>query len=260
MANIYHIDLNKKMIKNAKVAIIPGDPARVEKIAKALSKDSYELANHREYRTWIVPVGNKQHVLVTSTGIGGPSATIAVEELAYLGIRVFLRVGTTGSIQKGLKVGDVAITNASVRLDGASTHYAPIEYPAVADFDITRILVENAEKSKINFKVGITASSDTFYPGQERYDSFSKYVIKKFQGSLKEWQNLNVANYEMESASVLTMAAASGLKAGCMAGVIVTRASTETVNPKDVKKAEDNTIKVLKLSIPQLVELGKKTK
>ena len=255
MANIYHIDLNKQMIKNAKVAIIPGDPARVIKIAQALSKDSRELAFNREYRTWIVPCG-KSNILVTSTGIGGPSATIAIEELAYLGVKVFVRVGTTGSIQKDLKIGDIVITNASVRLDGTSTHYAPIEYPAVADFNVTRVLVESAETAKIKYKVGITASSDTFYPGQERYDSHTGYVIKRFQGTMKEWQKLNVLNYEMESSSVLTTCSALGLKAGCIAGVIVNRASSEKINHDDVKRAEMNSIEVVRNSINKLIALA----
>ncbi|HPN31077.1 MAG TPA: uridine phosphorylase [bacterium] len=257
MTNIYHINLNKQMIKNAKAALIPGDPARVIKIAKALSDKSYELAFNREYRTWIVPINKSDNILVTSTGIGGPSATIAIEELAYLGIKVFVRVGTTGSIQKNLRVGDIAITNASVRLDGSSTHYAPIEYPAVSDFNVTRILAESAESSKISYKIGITASSDTFYPGQERYDSYTGYVVKRFQGTMKEWQKLNVLNYEMESSSVLTSCAAMGLKAGCLAGVIVNRASSEKINHDDVVRAENNTIKIVEKSLEKLILLAK---
>lgn len=258
MSNIYHIDLNKDMIKNAKVVILPGDPARVIKVAKKLSDKSYELAFNREYRTWIVPLKNDNHILVTSTGIGGPSATIAVEELAALGVKVFVRIGTTGSIQKRLKIGDIAITNAAVRLDGASTHYAPIEYPAVSSFDVTRILVEAAERLDVNFQVGITASSDTFYPGQERYDSFSKYVIKRFQNTMKEWQQLNVQNYEMESSAILTTCSALGLKAGCLAGVIVSRASTETVDHSNVKMAEDNTIRIIEESAENLIAYAEK--
>ncbi len=258
MGNIYHINLNKKMIKNARVAIMPGDPARVIKIARELSKKSVELACNREFRTYLVPVGKNDNLLVTSTGIGGPSTTIALEELAMLGINTFVRIGTTGSIQKKLKVGDVAITSAAVRLDGTSTHYAPPEYPAAADFFVTRILVEAAEKSGIAFGVGLTASSDTFYPGQERYDSFSGYVIKRFQGTMREWQKLNVMNYEMESAALLTAASALGLRAGCLAGVIVSRASTEKIKKSDVARAEDNTIAVLGKGIDNLLRLSHK--
>ncbi|MCK8393990.1 phosphorylase family protein, partial [Erwinia amylovora] len=96
-------------------------------------------------------------------GIGGPSTTIAVEELAQLGVRTFLRVGTTGAIQQHLKVGDVLVTTGSVRLDGASLHFAPLEFPAVADFPCTTARVDAAKAQGARMHIGITASSDTFY-------------------------------------------------------------------------------------------------
>lgn len=105
-------------------------------------------------------------VIVCSTGIGGPSTSIAVEELAQLGIRTFLRIGTTGAIQANINVGDVLVTTAAVRLDGASLHFAPMEFPAVADFACTTALVEAAKASGATTHIGVTASSDTFYPGQ----------------------------------------------------------------------------------------------
>jgi len=260
MGKIYHIQLDRKMIKGARVALVPGDPGRVNKIAERISSKSRQLADNREYRTCLVPVGKGENILVTSTGIGGPSATIAVEELAMLGVRVFVRLGTTGSIQKNLKVGDVVITTASVRLDGSSTHYAPLEFPAASDFYVTRLLVEAAEQASIPFRVGITASSDTFYPGQERYDSHGKYVIRRFQGTMKEWQKLGVLNYEMESSALFTTAQALGLRAGCVAGVIVNRASTEAIRKADVARAEDNTIEVVIRSLDGLIALSRSRK
>ncbi|MFH1038863.1 MAG: uridine phosphorylase [PVC group bacterium] len=253
MTKAYHIQLDRKLIRNAKVAILPGDPARVIRIAEKLSPESRELAFNREYRSCLVPVSRHDHVLVMSTGIGGPSAAIGIEELAVLGLTTFVRIGTTGSIQKALKVGDVVITIGSVRLDGTSTHYAPLPYPAVADFFVTRILVEAAEKAGIAFRVGITASSDSFYPGQERYDSFSGYVLREFQGTMREWQQLNVLNYEMESSALFVTASALGLRAGCIAGVIVNRAASEKIRKSDVRKAENNTIEVIRKSLPDLI-------
>lgn len=104
-------------------------------------------------------------MIVCSTGIGGPSTSIAVEELAQLGVRTFLRIGTTGAIQPHINVGDVLVTTASVRLDGASLHFAPMEFPAVADFACTTALVEAAKSIGATTHIGVTASSDTFYPG-----------------------------------------------------------------------------------------------
>jgi uridine phosphorylase len=163
---VYHLDLTDETIESARFALLPGDPGRVEAIAKtAPFKKSRELAYKREFRTWLGYMNNIP-VLVTSTGIGGPSTSIAIDELAQLGVRTFLRVGTTGAIQPHINVGDVIITIGAVRLDGASTHYAPIEYPAVAHHDVVQALIQAAQDLNIPYHVGITCSSDTFYPAK----------------------------------------------------------------------------------------------
>jgi len=235
----YHVRLNEDMLKGVKIAILPGDPGRVEKTAKHINADAVFLASNREYTSWLTEAKGK-NILVCSTGIGGPSLSIAVEELASLGIKTFIRIGTTGAIQPYIKIPSLIITTGAVRLDGASKHYAPVEYPAVADFDITSALIEGAKMTGIPFYKGITASSDTFYPGQERYDTFSKYVIKDLQGSLAEWQKLHILNFEMESATLFTIANAFGLKAGCISSVIVNRTSGETPDDKVLAQAEQN--------------------
>ena len=117
---VFHLGLAKSDLHGASLAIVPGDPERVEKIAK-LMENPVKLASHREFTSWRAELDG-QAVIVCSTGIGGPSTSIAVEELAQLGIRTFLRVGTTGAIQPHINVGDVLVTTASVRLDGASLH------------------------------------------------------------------------------------------------------------------------------------------
>ena len=181
-------------------------------------------------------------MLVTSTGIGGPSASIAIDELAQLGVRTMLRVGTTGAIQPHVKVGDVVITSGAVRLDGASTHYAPIEYPAVAHHEVITALVDSCIAQSIPYQVGITASCDTFYPGQERHDSFTGYVPRRFQGATEEWQQLHVLNYEMEAATLLTLCSAMGLRGGCVEGVIVNRAVSEHITAADLELGERNAV------------------
>ncbi len=162
-----------------------------------------------------------------STGIGGPSTSIAVEELAQLGVRIFLRVGTTGAIQPGISPGELIVTTAAVRLDGASTHFAPMEFPAVSDFSCTAALVEAARSLGHEPHTGVTASSDTFYPGQERYDTYSGRVTRRFVGSFEQWRSMGVLNYEMEAATLFTMCATQGLQAGCVAGVLVNRNDEE---------------------------------
>jgi uridine phosphorylase len=249
----YHIKLSKEMLRGAKIAIVPGDPGRVEKTAKHISPDSFFLSSNREYTSWLTKSG-PNNILICSTGIGGPSLSIAVEELAGLGIEYFIRIGTTGAIQPYISIPSLIITTGAVRLDGASKHYAPIEYPAVADLSVTNALVSGAKATGIPFFTGITASSDTFYPGQERYDTFSKYVIKDFQGTLTQWQKLNVLNFEMESATLFTIASAFGLKAGCIASVIVNRTNSETPDDSVLKNAEENLASAVKHALENILK------
>lgn len=250
---VYHLKLSKKSIQGAKIALLPGDPGRVPVIASAINKKTAsEIACNREFKTWISKIGTHP-VVITSTGIGGPSAAIAVEELAQLGISTFIRVGTTGALQRHIKAGDIVITTAAVRIDGTSGHYAPIEYPAVADYSVLNALVEAAKAIKVRNHVGITASSATFYPGQERVDTFSRYVIRDLAGSKKEWEHLGVLNYEMESATLLTMCSAMGLRAGCVTAVISERSEKEKIIHSKIKAAENNAIAVAVAALKRLL-------
>lgn len=243
MSDVFHLDLSASSLSGSTLAIIPGDPGRVDRIASLL-ENSVRLASTREFTStlgWI----DGSPIVVCSTGIGGPSTSIAVEELAQLGVRTFLRVGTTGAIQPHINVGDLIITTGSVRLDGASQHFAPLEYPAVANFECTTALVASARANGFDPHVGITASSDTFYPGQERYDTVSGFVPLRFRASMNEWRALHVLNYEMESATLLTMCAANGWRAGCIAGVLVNRSVEETPGAHAAKYAESAALRVV---------------
>lgn len=228
MEKVFHLGLTRDDLKKATLAIVPGDPDRSARIADFLDNPTC-LAQTREFHVYLGAL-NGVNVVVCSTGIGGPSTSIAVEELAQLGVTTFLRIGTTGAIQPHINEGDILISQASVRLDGASQHFAPLNYPAASDFFATQAMVNACKNLDIDFHIGITASSDTFYPGQERYDTYSGYVPKAFQGSCEQWQKLGVMNYEMESATLFTMCAALGLKAACVAGVLVNRTRQEIPN------------------------------
>lgn len=243
MSEVFHLGLTKAMLKGAKIAIVPGDPARSERIAKQMDNAEF-LASTREFTSWLGYLDNEA-VVVCSTGIGGPSVSICVEELAQLGVRIFLRIGTTGAIQPHINVGDILISTGAVRLDGASKHFAPLEYPAVADFSCTNSLFAAAKEKGISPYVGITASSDTFYPGQERYDTFTGKIYRHFRGSLQQWQELNVMNFEMESATLFTMCSALGLKAGMVAGVIVNRTQQEIPNLETIHATEERAVSVV---------------
>lgn len=250
MAETFHLGLNTSDIDGATLAIVPGDPERVERIAQLLDEPR-ALAAHREFNSWIGRLDGNS-VVVCSTGIGGPSTSIAVEELAQLGVTTFLRVGTTGGIQPNVNPGDVIVTTGSVRLDGASLHFAPMEFPAVADFECTTALVNAAREIGSTTHVGITASSDTFYPGQERYDTTTGRVVERFRGSLDEWQSMGVLNFEMESATLFTMCASSGWRAGCVAGVLVNRTQQETPDAATMAATESNAVAIVVAAARQL--------
>lgn len=223
----HHLGLQRDDLQGSTIVLMPGDPGRVPLISSCL-EDPRELAFTREFRTHLGTLDGHP-ALVTSSGCGGPSLSVAVEELACLGVRTFIRVGSTGSLQEQVKAGDLVISNAAVRLDGASRDFAPLPYPAVADFWVTQALVQAAQGQEQGWHVGISASTDTFYPGQERYQTHSGYVLPRLQGSVDQWRALNVLNMEMETATLFTMASALGLQAGSICGVVAERGVSDRI-------------------------------
>lgn len=230
---LYHVGFAARDLEGATVAVLPGDPGRVEPLAQALGEGAHFITSHREYTSCLTYI-KQQPVLVCSTGMGGPSVAICLEELARMGIKQVIRFGTTGTIQEYVNLGDVIINKAAVRLDGTSHHYAPGEFPAVADFEVTMALASSAQEAGAPYHLGISVSSDTFWPGQERYDSFTGYVPRKFQGTMAEWQALGALNYEMETSALFVVSQALGLKAGAVCGVVVKRTKSESVAPQAV--------------------------
>ncbi|MCD8198582.1 MAG: uridine phosphorylase [Phascolarctobacterium sp.] len=252
---LYHVGFSASSLKGAKWALLPGDPGRVEGLANACGQAEF-IGCHREYTSWLTSIGCER-VLVCSTGMGGPSVAICLEELACMGIEGVIRVGTTGGIQEKINFGDVIINKAAVRLDGTSHHYAPESFPAVASFTVTEALMQAALELQIPHHVGISVSSDTFWPGQERYDSFTGYVRKAFQGTMKEWQVLGALNYEMETAALFVAAQCMGIKAGSVCGVIARRTESEQVAPADIYKlAEERFQKVVYRALQILLKAG----
>ena len=223
---MYHIGLSAEMIEGAKYVLLPGDPGRVESLAKAFDPNPKHLNTNREYTSYLSDF-HGQKVLICSTGMGCPSTAIGIEELAVIGLKYYLRIGTTGSIQNDVKLGDLVISKAAVRLDGTSKDYAPIEYPAVASLSFTNSLVEAANIVGVPYHIGITASTDTFWPGQERYDNYSGYLLRKFRGSIDELSALQVTNFEMEASSLFVLCSIFKLEAACLCGVIATRNKSE---------------------------------
>ena len=189
--------------------ILPGDPGRCEKIAKYFDNPVKVMVN-REYETWTgTLLGEK--VSVTSTGIGGPSAAIAMEELAAIGADTFIRVGTCGGIKLDVTSGDVVIATGAIRMEGTSREYAPIEFPAVADFGVTSALVEAAKGQGKRWHAGVVQCKDSFY-GQ--HSPARMPVSYELLNKWEAWKRLGVLASEMESAALFTVAAALGVRCG----------------------------------------------
>ncbi len=247
----YHIELSRSLSKDAKIAIIPGAPERAELIASNL-QNPVKVASHRGLDSWVGELKG-QPVLVTNTGMGGPTTEIVVQELIQLGVTTFLRIGTTGAIQSHIPIGSLIVTEAAIRLDGSSDHYAPPNYPAAADVELTMALRNAAEKENVTHFSGITVSSATFYPGQERYDSASGYVHKAFQNSLDDWRSLGALNYEMESGTLFTMCRTMGLHAGCICAVVANRTQSEQVQRDKIRRAEEDATRVGLAALANLI-------
>lgn len=248
---LYHIGLCYNDLEGSEIAILPGDPERVLYLAEMLGPSPKKLAVNREYTSYLAKVGEK-NLLIMSTGMGGPSVGIGLEELAMIGVKKFIRVGTTGAIQEKIQIGDLLVSTGAVRLDGTSVHYAPLEYPAVADFELNVSLAQAAKDLSIPIHYGLTASSDTFYPGQERYDSYSGFVRRHFKGSVEEWRKLNVMNFEMEAATLFTICTVFGLQAACVCAVIAKRTKSESAD----KSKYDNSMRNIMAVIKRFVENG----
>ena len=159
----YHTGVGPQDI--GKYVILPGDPKRCAKIAEFLT-DAKQVADNREFTTYTGTLDGVR-VSVTSTGIGGPSAAIAIEELSKCGAHTFLRVGTCGGMQENILGGDLVIADGAIRMEGTSREYAPVEYPAVPDFTVTTALVQAAKKRGIRHHVGVVQSKDSFFGQHE---------------------------------------------------------------------------------------------
>ncbi len=195
--------------------ILPGDPGRCESIA-SLFDDPVLIAQNREYTTYTgTLLGEK--VSVTSTGIGGASASIAMEELLELGADTFIRVGTCGGMQDKVLGGDCVIATGAIRMEGTSREYAPIEFPAVADFDVTTALVDAAKAMDVRYHVGVVQCKDAFY-GQHAPESMP--VAPELLYKWDAWKRLGALASEMESAALFTVAAARNLRCGSVFHVI----------------------------------------
>lgn len=203
----YHLQIRPGDV--GRYVILPGDPKRCEKIAKHF-EDAKLVADSREFVTYTGYLEGEK-VSVTSTGIGGPSASIAMEELVQCGADTFVRVGTCGGIDLDVKGGDIVIATGAVRMEGTSREYAPIEYPAVADLEVANALVAAAKELGFTYHTGVVQCKDAFYGQHEPELMPAGYeLIDKWEA----WKKLGCLASEMETAALYIVAAKLHVRVG----------------------------------------------
>ena len=246
----YHIGVDENDI--GKYVILPGDPKRCEKIA-AHFDDAKLVGDNREYITYTGYL-NGEKVSVTSTGIGGPSAAIAMEELTKIGAHTFIRVGTCGGMQKNIKSGDIVIANAAIRAEGTSKEYAPIEFPAVSTFEITSALKNASNKLDLTSHVGVVQCKDSFY-GQHEPDKMP--ISYELENKWNAWLKMGTLASEMESAALFTVANYLGVRAGSCFLVVANQEREKAGLKNPVVHDTEMAIKVGVEALKELIDLDK---
>jgi uridine phosphorylase len=243
----YHVGLSPDDI--GQYIILPGDPGRCKDIASYL-EDAHFVCSNREYTTYTGMLDGVR-VSVTSTGIGGPSASIALEELANLGAHTFIRVGTCGGMQLDVKGGDVIIANGAIRMEGTSKEYAPIEFPAVADPLVTYALIKAVRHlGDVEHHLGVVQSKDSFY-GQ--HDAEKHPVGPELQYKWAAWLSMGCLASEMESAALFITGAYRRVRVGacflCIANQERELAGLSNIQVHDIDITIQAAVKAMKYLI-----------
>lgn len=239
-----HIQITKGQI--GRYVILPGDPARCEKIARYFDNPQ-KLASNREYTLYTGTLDGVQ-VGVCSTGIGGPSAAIALEELVECGADTFIRVGTSGGMQDEVKAGDICIATAAIRQEGTSREYLPIEFPAVANFDIVLALRDAAEQLGYPYHTGVIQSKDSFY-GELR--PHQQAIAEELLSKWKAWKAGGALTSEMETAALLIVSAVLGVRCGAVLNVLwnADNDAADTIPPDATERGVRAAVEALRLLI-----------
>lgn len=245
---LYHIQVAPGEV--GKYVILPGDPKRCRKIASHFDEPKL-IADNREFTTYTGTIDGVK-VSVTSTGIGGPSAAIAMEELKRCGADTFIRVGTCGGMALDVKGGDLVVATGAIRAEGTSKEYAPIEFPAVADFDVVCALREAARKLSFPCHTGVVQCKDSFYGQHEPevkpvgYDLLNKWDA---------WLKLGTLASEMESAALFVTASALHVRVGTVLLAIANqeraKAGLDNEQAHDTEQAIETAIEAIRILIRQ---------
>ena len=241
----YHIACGQGAL--TEYLLVPGDPDRVPRIAEFWDSNR-QVSNHREFRSYR---GKYKGVAISalSSGIGPACMAIAVNESSNIGVNTFIRVGSTGAIQKDIACGDVIISSAAVRLDCTSNCYVMPEYPAAASYEVLLALIEAAESLSIHkYHVGVTVTTSDFYAGQNR--PIAQAHTSNMENLLPTLQKAGVLSFDMETATLYTLAGLYGLRAGSVCAVYANRCTNE-FKPG---KGEENAIRIANEAVKILHE------
>lgn len=238
----YHIGLKPGDIASS--ILLPGDPARARLIS-GLWDSVKQMAEKRSYLTF-TGIFKGVPITTTSTGIGCPATAIAIEELASIGAKTLIRVGSSGAIQKHIKCGDLIITTGAVRNDGTSAQYVVPQYPAFANHQVTLALIEAAESYGFRYHVGITCSTDSFFTGQGR-PGFKNYWQSNMDHIIPDLKAARVLNFEMECSTIFTLSNLFGLRSGAICAVFANRETEEfaTLGEKEASQTACEAVKIL---------------
>jgi uridine phosphorylase len=243
---LYHIGFGPEDLpEGTSIALLSGDPGRSEQIAGQHLAGGRELARNRGLDSFLASLPSGSPVVCATSGMGAPSMSIVVNELVQAGIRTVIRIGTSGSIQPHVRAGSVVVTAAALTRQGAADDIAPPEFPAAADPFLTVALSQAAGELGLDHHVGITASTDTFFEGQERSESSANpHLLRRLQGSIQEYRHLNVLNFEMEAGTLFKMGWVYGFAAGCVCGIIAQRTEDERPRLDEKATAVDRAVQV----------------
>ncbi|MDL5362708.1 nucleoside phosphorylase [Halalkalicoccus sp. NIPERK01] len=226
------------------IALIPGDPGRVDRIA-GLCDESEVVAENREYKL-VNATYEGTGLTICSTGIGCPSAAIAIEELERVGVETVIRVGTTGALQRGIEIGDMVVATGAAKDEGTTKRYESATYPAVPDFEVLSALVDGAEGRDEEIHVGPIASDDAFYAETDEY--------------VDEWERAGILSVEMEAAAVFTLARRKGMRAGAICTVdgnlVEGTQKGETDDEELPEKAKDNVERAIGIGLDAVLALS----
>lgn len=246
----YHINLAKGDV--GRFVILPGDPGRCQKIAEYFASPVL-VAQNREFTTYTGYLSGEK-ISVCSTGIGGPGAAIALEELCHIGADTFIRVGTAGGMAPFVKSGEAVIATGAIRQEGTTKEYAPIEYPAVSDFYVTSALREAAEKLGTTYHLGVVQSKDSFY-GQHSPETMP--VSNKLKDNWKAWIDCGALASEMETAALLIVGSVRRVRVGSVLAVMGNQTRREANLSDSIDKDTDYAVKIAIEAMKILIEKDK---